>query len=120
MQKGALLPRIPPFMTSHAGPSPYFDFQSQVTSPDIGFLATDTEAFSFSPLSHRFVKFRLYECSSHFFVFGSESTNKRFSVLQIVRDEGQIEEHAIVSVPALADDIRCPTRTPNCITTFLF
>ena len=92
-------------MTAPSGRSPYFDFQSQAKSPDIGFAASEGEAFAFAPLPRRFLKFRFYECASHFFVFGSDSASK-FSLLEILRDEGQIEEQSVVTVPALADDIR--------------
>ena len=38
----------------------YFDFEAHDSSPDVGFLARDDEAFAFKPLMRRFHKFRLY------------------------------------------------------------
>ncbi len=48
---------------------------------------------------------RFYECASHFFIFGFDGASSDFTLLEIVRDEGEIGEHSVVSVPDLADDI---------------
>jgi hypothetical protein len=49
---------------------------------------------------------RFYECETHFFILGFDSANSEFALLEIARNEGEIEEHSVVSVPDLADDAR--------------
>jgi hypothetical protein len=97
-------------MSAAAAPSsPFFDFEAQAKSPDTGFYASDDEAFAFKPLACKFHKFVLYECLSRFFVFGSgrdAAGARTFSLLEIHREEGKIEEGCTVSAPALADDVR--------------
>jgi len=97
-------------MSAAAAPSsPFFDFEAQAKSPDTGFYASDDEAFAFKPLACKFHKFVLYECLSRFFVFGSgrdAAGARTFSLLEIHREEGKIDEGCTVSAPALADDVR--------------
>jgi hypothetical protein len=89
--------------TSH---SPYFDFESQVRSCDEGFVASDDCAFAFKPLARKFYEFRFFECSSHFFIFGTDADRKNVTLLEISRDQGKVDIGSTVTIPALADDSR--------------
>jgi hypothetical protein len=45
-------------MSAAAARSPYFDFESQANSPDIGYSANEDVAFAFTPFLRRLNKFR--------------------------------------------------------------
>jgi hypothetical protein len=93
-------------MSAASSQSPYFDFESHAKSPDDGFLASDDHAFAFKPLARKFHEFRFFECSTHFFIFGSDAGCQNITLLEIRRDQGKIQINSVVTIPDHADDVR--------------
>ena len=109
VHSGSLFVHIHTRLGMSAPTSPFFDFESQVKSPDAGYSASDEEAFAFKPLARGFHKLEFFESAARFFIFGSGRDRggaRTFSLLEIYREEGRIEENSIVSIPSLADDVR--------------